>query len=133
MVVGFVVGAGLVGALTQSACTVCRERLEQEQLEALKRGASLRPHRKKTKRELLVEILMNQGRIMATQEELAAQLTAAAAKAEKIGNETRALLTKIEELLAALAAGATVSPEVQAAADAVTTQLEVVDTLVPDA
>lgn len=69
---------------------------------------------------------------MATQEELAAQLTAAAAKAEKIGNETRSLLTRIEELLAALTAGATVSPEVQAAADAVSAQLEVVDALVPD-
>lgn len=69
---------------------------------------------------------------MATQSELAAQLTAATAKAEKIGNETRTLLTRITELLEQLNNAGTVTPELQAAADALQAQLEVVDNLVPD-
>ena len=71
-------------------------------------------------------------RIMATQEELAAQLTAATEQAAKIGGETRTLLTRIEELLAQIAAGSVVNPELQAAADALKAQLDVVDGLVAD-
>lgn len=69
---------------------------------------------------------------MSTQAELAAQLTASAAHAEKVGGETRKLLDKIIELLAEIA-NAPVTPELQAAADAVDEQLQIVDDLVPDA
>jgi ABC-type transporter Mla subunit MlaD len=71
--------------------------------------------------------------IMATQAELAAQLTAATEQAAKIGGETRTLLTNIEDLLAQLATAGGVTPELQAAADALKAQLDVVDALVPDA
>lgn len=71
---------------------------------------------------------------MATQKELADQLAAATAKADKIGNETRTLLTRIQELLDQIANNTSnVTPELQAAADALSAQLQVVDDLVPDA
>lgn len=69
---------------------------------------------------------------MSTQQDAAAQLTAVNEKLTKIGTETSGLLTKIEELKAAVAAGAAVTPELQAAIDAVAAQAEVVDGLVPD-
>jgi hypothetical protein len=70
--------------------------------------------------------------ILMTQEELKALLEAATAKAQKIGTETAALLQKITELLAIIAAGGNVTPEVQAAMDALTAQMQIVDDLVPD-
>jgi len=71
--------------------------------------------------------------IMATQQELTAQITAATEKLTKIGTETGTLLTKIEELKTALANAGNVSPELQAAVDALAAQAAVVDDLVPDA
>lgn len=68
-----------------------------------------------------------------TQAELAAQLTAATAKIDKIGTETRGLITKVQELTDIINNQAEVSPELQAAADAVDAQLTIVDELVPDA
>lgn len=82
---------------------------------------------------MLEQILHQLEIIMATQAELAQQLTDAAAKAEKVGNETRTLLTQIQALLDQVANATAVSPELQAAADAVTAQLAVVDDLVADA
>ncbi len=71
-------------------------------------------------------------KIMATQTELVAQLTAVNDQLKKIGTETAGLLAKIDELKAVIAAG-TVSPELQAAVDALTAQAKVVDDLVADA
>lgn len=70
---------------------------------------------------------------MAMQAELTTQVTAATDKLKKIGTETSSLLTKIDELKAVIAAGGAVTPELQAAVDALTTQALVVDELVPDA
>ena len=71
--------------------------------------------------------------IMATQEEVTAALVAAKAHVDKIGTETRTLLTRITELLAQIAANqSTVTPELQAAVDDLQAQLQVVDDLVPD-
>lgn len=69
---------------------------------------------------------------MATQSELSAQLKATTAKVEKIGTETRTLLTLVDDLKAALANQTGVTPELQAAADALDAQVAVVDELVPD-
>ncbi len=69
---------------------------------------------------------------MATQAELAAQLKANTEQAAKIGAETQTLLDKIRDLLEQLANQSGVTPELQAAADALKAQLQVVDELVPD-
>ena len=71
--------------------------------------------------------------IMASQAELAAQLKANTEQAAKIGAETQTLLDKIRDLLEQLANQSGVTPELQAAADALKAQLQVVDDLVPDA
>jgi len=71
-------------------------------------------------------------KIMATQQELAAQVTAANGKLTKIGAETGTLLAKIEELKQAIANAPTVTPELQAAVDALSAQAQIVDDLVPD-
>ena len=70
---------------------------------------------------------------MATQAELTAQVQAISATLTKIGTETSTLLTKIDELKAVIAAGPPVTPELQAAVDALAAQAKVVDDLVPDA
>lgn len=70
--------------------------------------------------------------LMATQAELTAQVAAVNAKLTKIGDETRSLLAKVEELTAVIANGPPVTPELQAAVDALTAQAELVDALVPD-
>ena len=71
--------------------------------------------------------------IMTTQAELASQLNDVTALVTKIGTETQSLLDKITALEAALANAANVTPEVQAAFDALKAQAGVVDGLVPDA
>ena len=68
-----------------------------------------------------------------TQTELAAQLKASTDQVAKIGGETRTLLTKVQELLDQLATQTGVTPELQAAADDLKAQLQIVDDLVPDA
>jgi hypothetical protein len=65
-------------------------------------------------------------KIMATQQELAAQLTATAAQVAKVK-------TEVENLLAIIAGQANVSPELQAAADAVQAAVQGVDDLNADA
>ncbi len=72
-------------------------------------------------------------KIMATQAELAAQLNDLGAELGKIGAETQSLLDKIEELGKIIAAGGDVTPELQAAFDAVKAQAQAVDDKVPDA
>lgn len=67
---------------------------------------------------------------MATQAEAAVQLKAIGEQMVKVGKETATLLTKIEELKNA---GGDVTPELQAAIDAVAAQAKVVDDMVPDA
>lgn len=75
----------------------------------------------------------NQRKIMATQAELAAQLNDLGVELGKIGTETQTLLDKIEELGKIIAAGGDVTPELQAAFDAVKSQAQAVDDKVPDA
>jgi len=82
---------------------------------------------------MLDQILLNQEKIVATQAELAVQVTALTDQVGKIGAETRTLLTRVEELLAVIAAGGEVTPELQAAVDGLKAQVQVVDDLVPDA
>lgn len=71
--------------------------------------------------------------IMSTQAELAVILTELTAQVAKIGTETTATLQKVVDLEAALAAAGNVTPEVQAALDALKAQAQAVDDLVPDA
>jgi G:T/U-mismatch repair DNA glycosylase len=70
--------------------------------------------------------------IMASQAQLAQDLQAINTQLVKIGTETTALLAKITELEAAIAAGGTTTPEVDAAVQALRDQAKVVDDLVVD-
>lgn len=70
--------------------------------------------------------------IMATQQELVQQLTDLTANVTKIGAETTTLIQKVTDLEAALAGQANVTPELQAAFDALKAQVVAVDELVPD-
>lgn len=69
---------------------------------------------------------------MSTQQELATQLNEITAQVSKIGTETTALVQKVADLEAALANQSNVTPELQAAFDALKAQVTVVDDLVPD-
>ena len=70
---------------------------------------------------------------MATQNELATELSTVTAAVQKIGVETSATLQKVADLEAALANGGMTSPEVDAAVAALKAQVQVVDDLIPDA
>lgn len=80
---------------------------------------------------LLREINRKVGKIMANQQELADQIKTVTDRLNKIGTETTKLIQKIDELVAA-AGNAQVTPELQAAVDALAAQAKVVDDLVPD-
>ena len=82
---------------------------------------------------LRIIILRMQERIMTTQLELAAQLNAISVQLGKVGAESSATLQKVADLEVALANAGNVSPELQAAFDAVKAQVQLVDDLVPDA
>jgi hypothetical protein len=69
---------------------------------------------------------------MATQAELTKQVKAIGDKLTKIGEESKTLLTKVDELKQAVADAEKVTPELQSAVDAVAEQAKVVDDLVPD-
>lgn len=69
--------------------------------------------------------------IMATQAELAQQLKDLGTELGKIGSETTTLLQKITDLEGQIG-NTDVSPELQAAFDAVKQQAQVVDDMVPD-
>lgn len=70
---------------------------------------------------------------MATQAALAAQLNELGVSLGKIGTETSTLLQKVADLEAQIGTLGDVTPELQAAFDAVKTQAQAVDDLVPDA
>ena len=82
---------------------------------------------------LLSPVLSKLRTIMTTQTELATQLDAVSAQIDKIGTETSTTLQKVKDLEALLAAGGTVSPEVQTALDALKAHVQTVDDLVADA
>jgi hypothetical protein len=71
-------------------------------------------------------------KIMSTQQEIAAGLNAATEQLKKIATESGKTLQKVSELEAALANQSNVTPELQSAFDALKTQVQVVDDLVPD-
>lgn len=71
-------------------------------------------------------------KIMATQAELTTVIAANTARLVKIGTETTTLIALVEELRALIAQG-NVTPELQAAVEALAVQVGVVDDLVPDA
>ena len=68
-----------------------------------------------------------------TQQELAVELGTVKTQVAKIGVESATTVQRVTTLEAALAAGGNVTPEVQAAFDALKAQVQVVDDLVPDA
>ncbi len=82
---------------------------------------------------LLKTILSNQEELMATQADLVKQLTAVKDELVKVGAETTNLVKAVADLQAVIANGPAVTPELQAAVDAVAAQAKVVDDLVPDA
>lgn len=71
--------------------------------------------------------------IMATQDQLAADLGAVTTQIQKIGTETSATLQKVADLEAALAAGNVTTPAVDAAMAALKAQAQLTDDLIPDA
>lgn len=71
--------------------------------------------------------------LMATQTQHAQRLNDLSAKVSKIGAETEASLKLIKDLKDAQAAAGNITPEVQAATDALEAQLTKVDDMVPDA
>jgi hypothetical protein len=82
----------------------------------------------------LIQQLVTQGHtIMATQNELAADLATVKAAVAKIGSETTTTLQKVADLEAALAAGGMTSPAVDAALADLKAQVQAVDDLIPDA
>ena len=72
-------------------------------------------------------------KIMATQADAAAQLKAVKEKLDKVAVEENGLQTRIAELIATINAGGSVTPELQAAIDAVVAQAQVLDDITPDA
>lgn len=74
----------------------------------------------------------NQLKIMATQQELAAQLNQVATQVQKIGTETSTLVQKVADLEEAIGNQNDVSPELQSAFDALKSQVQTVDDLVVD-
>lgn len=82
---------------------------------------------------VLTRILKALERIMTTQTELAQQLAGITTQLDKIATESSATLQKVADLEAALANSGNVTPELQAAFDALKAQVQIVDDLVPDA
>ena len=81
---------------------------------------------------LLLLLFFQLRKIMSNQAQTLAILTAASATLTKIGEETKATLQKVQDLQDALNNAGNNTPEVDAALTALTTQLQVVDDLVPD-
>lgn len=77
--------------------------------------------------------LLNTFLIMSNQSDITAQLNSLTAQVSKIGTETSATLQKVVDLQAIIDSGSDVSPEVQAAIDALKVQVQKTDDLVPDA
>jgi septal ring factor EnvC (AmiA/AmiB activator) len=72
-------------------------------------------------------------KIMATQAELAVQINTLTAQVQKIATESSKTLQMVTDLQSLIAAGGTVTPELQASVDALAAQIKVTDDLVPDA
>ena len=86
------------------------------------------------KRKDLERIERKLSQIMATQTEIVAQLATVKTTLDKVAVEETALMVKIGELEAVIAGmGATATPELVAAVQAVADQAGVLDALVPDA
>ncbi len=83
-------------------------------------------------RRKLRRLLRKVNVIMATQAQLTAQITALSDQVAKVGAETTKSLQMIADLQALIAAGGTVTPELQTAVDALAAQLKTVDDLIPD-
>ena len=81
---------------------------------------------------LLLLLFFQLRKIMSNQAQTLAILTAASATLTKISEETKATLQKVQDLQDALNNAGNNTPEVDAALTALTTQLQVVDDLVPD-
>lgn len=77
----------------------------------------------------LQQSLLNQNKIMATQSELAAQLTALTAQVDKVKTEVVEKIAALEEAIAN--AGGT-TPEVDAALEALKSAVQTVDDINPD-
>jgi len=82
---------------------------------------------------LLLSINTKVNSIMATQDQLSADLTAISTQVAKIGEESKSTLAKVAELEAQLAAAGGTTPAVDAALAALKAQVQVVDDLVADA
>lgn len=78
-------------------------------------------------------IFLSQKAIMTTQAEAAASLQSVSATLDKVSAETSGLLAEVQALKDAAANSDSVSPELQAAIDAVTSRASAIDALVPDA
>lgn len=90
-----------------------------------------RPLTRKEFWEGLELVFRNLKQIMANQAQLAADLRSVKTQLDKIATESQALLDKISELEAELE-NQDVTPELQAAFDAVKSQAQTIDDLVPD-
>lgn len=81
----------------------------------------------------LTKLIQSQNQsIMLTQQELANQLTVVAGQVTKIKGETTATLQKVADLEAALQNQPNVTPEVEAAFNAVKEQVQLTDDLIAD-
>lgn len=94
-------------------------------------------HSKHETNTLLLELTRKVDQMAKTQSELAADIKTATEQLKKIGTETSATLQKVTDLQAIIDAGggvgSTVTQELIDAVDALKTQAQVVDDLVPDA
>lgn len=82
---------------------------------------------------ILSTILEKLDQIMSTQTEEAARITALLAVVDKIGGETTAALTEIQQLKDIVANMQNADPALTAAVDALAQRLKTVDDLIPDA
>jgi hypothetical protein len=78
------------------------------------------------------EIILNLNRIMKTQAELAVELQAVTDRVAKVGAEVVKTLDKVSDLETALSEAGSITPEVEAAFEALKAQVVVVDDLIPD-
>lgn len=79
------------------------------------------------------ELNLKLEKIMGTQDEMAIEMAAVTAQIAKIGEESKTTLQKVADLEAALATQGGVTPALQAAFDALKSQVVIVDALIPDA
>lgn len=83
-------------------------------------------------KDILHTILTGVTQIMASQQQLVADLNTVTAQVAKIGEETAKTLAKVTELEAALANAGSTTPEVDEALSALKAQAQLTDDMVPD-